>query len=62
MFERFIGLNNTKEGLESAEKLRKKVTHDIEHQINDLLALREHVASQVNISIEQITIPPLEVK
>ena len=62
MFERFTEINKTKEGQESVEKLRKKVTHDIEHQINDLLALREHVASQVNISMDTIVIPPLDVK
>ena len=37
-FQKFIELAKD---AESVQKLRKKVTHDIEHQINDLNTLRE---------------------
>lgn len=46
-------------GYESLDKLRKKVTHDIEHQIEDLVKLRESVAQKVSIEVGEIVVPPL---
>ena len=45
--------------LESMEKLRKKVTHDIEHQIEDLIKLREFVSDKVSIETSAIEVPAL---
>ena len=37
MFKRYSELNLSGESRENVEKLRRKVTHDIDHQINDLV-------------------------
>lgn len=44
---------------ESIQKLRKKVTHDIEHQINDCITLREQIAKMAGVTVEKIRIPEL---
>ena len=41
--------------------MRKKVTHDIEHQIEDLLKLRDFVSQKLNVQVSKIEIPPLKV-
>lgn len=53
-FQKFVTLAKD---AESVQKLRKKVTHDIEHQINDLIALRGQIAKMAGITVETITIP-----
>ena len=42
---------------QSIERLRKKVTHDIEHQIKDLLLLRDEIAKMAGITVEEIVVP-----
>ena len=37
MFKRYSELNLSGESRENVERLRRKVTHDIDHQINDLV-------------------------
>ena len=39
------------------ERLRNKVTHDIEHQIEDLIRLRESVSKKVKITVNKIELP-----
>jgi hypothetical protein len=50
---------SNKAGYDSLEKLRKKVTHDIEHQIKELLKLRDFVAKKVHIETGGIEVPVL---
>jgi len=45
---------------ESIQKLRRKVTHDIEHQINDLNNLRQQIAKMAGITADKIKIPDLK--
>ena len=42
---------------QSIERLRKKVTHDIEHQIKDLLLLRGEIAKMAGINVDEIVVP-----
>lgn len=41
----------------SVEKLRKKITHDIEHQMKDLISLREEIAQMAGITVDKIEVP-----
>ena len=45
------------QGYDTLEKLRKKVTHDVEHQINDLLKLRDFVSEKVGVEVAPIEKP-----
>lgn len=51
MFERLTQLSDDIEEANKIERLRRKVTHDLEHQINDLLALRDTLAAQVDLKV-----------
>jgi len=60
LFESFASILGDRQGLESLERLRKKVTHDIEHQIGELIKLRKLVSEKVNIETEEIKVPVLK--
>ena len=41
------------------EKLRKKVIHDIEHQVQDLIKVRDTISKKVSIETREIEVPKL---
>jgi len=59
LFQDFASLQSDEQGLTSLEKLRKKVTHDIEHQIQDMLNLRDFVSKKTSLEVEKIELPKL---
>lgn len=61
MFERVVSISqDSAEETASIERLRRKITHDIEHQIGDVLKLREHIASKISTNVAEIEQPALE--
>ena len=50
---------NSQSGYKSLEKLRRKITHDIEHQIQDLLKVRDTISNKVSIETREIEVPKL---
>ena len=57
LYEQFASLMTNQTGYESLERLKEKVTHDIEHQILDLIKLRNLVSQKVNIEVSKIELP-----
>ena len=60
LYEQFASLMTDETGCVSLERLRKKVTHDIEHQIEDLIKQRDFVAKKVGLDCERIEIPEVK--
>ena len=53
-FQKYASLAKDKK---SVDKLRKKVSHQIEHQIKDLKALRLDIAKMAGINVDEIELP-----
>jgi hypothetical protein len=52
LFERFKEISNDPEGPGKVERLRRKVTHDLEHQIGDLLEMREKISRKIDVEVD----------
>ena len=53
-------MQKDEQGLTNLEKLQRKVTHDIEQQLQDLLKLRDFVAKKTGATISEIRVPKLQ--
>ena len=53
LFKQFTSLQSDEEGLNAVDNLKRKLDHDIQQQVKDLMKLREFFSSKTGVKTDE---------